>query len=57
MNTEFDRLHFCPECKKALHTGQHKFPDGMFLVKYCKACGFREEVPAEEVIRPHKHKS
>ncbi len=34
----------CPDCKKPLHEGQHKYPDGIFLVKYCKDCGFRSEV-------------
>jgi len=35
----------CPECKKPLHHGQHKFADGLFDVLYCKDCGFRKEVP------------
>ncbi len=33
----------CPDCKKALHHGQHKFADGMFKVHYCKSCGYRSE--------------
>lgn len=33
----------CPECHKTLHEGQHKFADGMFMVHYCKSCGYREE--------------
>lgn len=36
----------CPDCKKQLHKGQHKFSDGMYLVKYCKACGYRSERPS-----------
>ncbi|MBS3140220.1 zf-TFIIB domain-containing protein [Candidatus Woesearchaeota archaeon] len=36
-------LTHCPECQSKLHEGQHKFPDGIFVVKYCKNCGFREE--------------
>ncbi len=36
-------LKYCPECKHELHQGQHKFADGLFTVKYCKNCGFREE--------------
>lgn len=35
----------CPECKKELHHGQHKFADGMYDVFYCKECGFRKENP------------
>ena len=35
----------CPECKRKLHEGQHKFPDGLYDVSYCKKCGFRKEVP------------
>jgi transcription elongation factor Elf1 len=35
----------CPECKKELHKGQHKFSDGMYEVFYCKDCGFRKETP------------
>ncbi len=38
-------LENCPDCKKSLHSGQHKFADGMYNVKYCKDCGFRKEVP------------
>jgi DNA-directed RNA polymerase subunit M/transcription elongation factor TFIIS len=34
----------CPECGKLLHKGQHKFPDGMFNVFYCKECGYRKEI-------------
>jgi hypothetical protein len=33
----------CPECSKKLHVGQHKYADGMFMVNYCKACGYRSE--------------
>ncbi|MDP3989643.1 MAG: zf-TFIIB domain-containing protein [archaeon] len=40
-------LDHCPECKKQLHEGQHKFSDGMFKVWYCKSCGFRKEVPLD----------
>ena len=29
-------IHNCPECGDQLHEGQHKFDDGLFLVKYCK---------------------
>ncbi len=36
-------IHNCPECGDQLHEGQHKFDDGLFLVKYCKKCGFRAE--------------
>ncbi|HIG96314.1 TPA: hypothetical protein HA249_05510 [Candidatus Woesearchaeota archaeon] len=35
----------CPECKHPLHEGQHRFNDGLYTVKYCKQCGFREEKP------------
>ncbi|MEK6901941.1 MAG: hypothetical protein AABX37_06360 [Nanoarchaeota archaeon] len=38
----------CPECQQRLHEGQHKFSDGMFLVQYCKKCGFKKEVPFEQ---------
>lgn len=33
----------CPECKKPLKVGEHKFVDGKFEVIYCKHCGFRDE--------------
>ncbi|HLC90507.1 MAG TPA: hypothetical protein VJI15_01960 [Candidatus Nanoarchaeia archaeon] len=35
----------CPECRRELHKGQHKFADGMYEVFYCKNCGFRKEIP------------
>ena len=35
----------CPECHHKLHEGQHTFADGIFLVKYCKKCGLKEERP------------
>lgn len=35
----------CPECHKMLHSGQHKFADGMYHVWYCKDCGFKKELP------------
>ncbi len=38
-------LTHCPDCKKHLHEGQHKYADGMFKVFYCKDCGFRKETP------------
>ncbi|MBI2572896.1 hypothetical protein HYV86_03495 [Candidatus Woesearchaeota archaeon] len=34
----------CPDCMMPLHTGQHKFADGMYEVQYCKECGFRKEI-------------
>jgi hypothetical protein len=37
----------CPDCKKRLHEGQHKFSDGMYKVSYCKACGYRSEKGVE----------
>ena len=37
----------CPDCGSKLHEGQHKFTDGLYLVKYCKECGFRDEKPEE----------
>ena len=40
-------LNNCPECHKQLHEGQHKYVDGLFLVKYCKNCGFRKEIPID----------
>jgi len=40
----------CPECRKPLHEGQHKFADGLFEVWYCKKCGFKKEVPIKEKI-------
>ena len=33
----------CPVCKQKLHLGQHHYDDGMFLIEYCKECGFRTE--------------
>lgn len=38
-------LTHCPDCKQKLHEGQHKYADGLYNVKYCKKCGFREEKP------------
>jgi len=38
----------CPECGKPLHQGQHKFEDGIYVVAYCKHCGYREEEPLKE---------
>jgi lysyl-tRNA synthetase class I len=35
----------CPECGKSVHTGQHKYPDGMYHIEYCKDCGYRKETP------------
>jgi len=37
----------CPDCGAKLHDGQHKFEDGMYLVVYCKECGFRREEPLD----------
>lgn len=36
---------FCPECNKKLHEGEHKFSDGAYKVRYCKDCGYRQEIP------------
>jgi len=47
-------LTHCPDCKRTLHEGQHKFPDGYYTIKYCKECGFREEKP---IIEKTKHKN
>ncbi|MBS3120893.1 hypothetical protein J4420_04205 [Candidatus Woesearchaeota archaeon] len=44
LNTHFLTIRL-KECQRKLHEGQHKYPDGMFLVQYCKNCGFRKEVP------------
>jgi len=38
----------CPDCKDKLHVGQHKFSDGMYDVKYCKNCGYRDETPIKD---------
>ncbi len=39
----------CPDCKKAkVHVGQEHFQDGLYLVEYCKECGFRAEKPLKE---------
>ena len=38
-------LLYCPDCEKRLKEGQHRYADGVYLVKYCKKCGFRDEHP------------
>lgn len=40
-----DMGKLCPDCKSKLHIGQERFKDGLFLVEYCKNCGFRLEKP------------
>ena len=35
----------CPECKEKLHLGEHKFSDGVYKIRYCKKCGYRQEKP------------
>lgn len=39
--------HICPECGHELHEGQHKFSDGLYFIKYCKNCGYKEEKPED----------
>ncbi len=41
-------LTHCPDCKGQLHEGQHKYADGLFVVQYCKNCGFRKEAAEEK---------
>jgi len=38
----------CPTCNKKLHVGQERFSDGLYVVEYCKACGFRFEKPLKK---------
>ncbi|HLC88806.1 MAG TPA: zf-TFIIB domain-containing protein [Candidatus Nanoarchaeia archaeon] len=38
----------CPECGQKLHTGQHKFNDGLYEISYCKKCGYRKEEPISQ---------
>mgnify|MGYP006929366754 CR=1 FL=1 len=38
----------CPDCQAKLHVGQERFSDGLYMVEYCKKCGFRVEKPLKE---------